>query len=124
MTFFDPSFPDPRRVLECHSSPSRVGAQRNSPELGLGVPLSARRVVVRDAAARAPRGVIAVAHRGVALSAHTSLFRQVEDVRAPVNPDDCSAYRIPLHLLISSRVLGTQHKESSRCAKSKEARAE
>ena len=33
---------------------------------------------------------------------HTSLFRQVEDVRAPVNADLDVAYRIPLHLLILS----------------------
>lgn len=52
---------------------------------------------------RAPRGDIADStRRGVAIRPHTSLLRQDEDVRWPVNADYCSAYRIPLHLLILS----------------------
>lgn len=52
---------------------------------------------------RAPRGDIADAtRRGFAACAHPSLVRQVDDGSAPVNADDCFAYRIPLHLLILS----------------------
>jgi hypothetical protein len=53
--------------------------------------------------ARAPRSDLADStRRGVAVHPHTSLLRQDEDVCWPVNADDCSAYRIPLHLLIPS----------------------
>jgi hypothetical protein len=111
-------------AVPSHNPPSRVGGQRNMPVLGLAVSLSARLGSWRYAEARAPRGCFSRARRGVALRTHTSLFRQVEDVRAPVNPDECSAYRIPLHLTDSLCAGEEQHRDSSRCAKSKEARAE
>ena len=61
------------------------------------------RLAVGSGEARAPRGDLADStHRGVAVCPHTSLLRQDEDVRRPVNADDCFAYRIPLHLLIPS----------------------
>jgi len=64
---------------------------------------SSARLAAGSGEARAPRGDIASStRRGVAVCPHTSLLRQDEDVRWPVNADYCFASRIPLHLLILS----------------------